>query len=307
MSALARLREGPLAAFVELRLRLGLRRLRGRAGVPELVAKVASYVLVAPAAVVMAVLVGAGTQNAAQVGRGLTVDTTVAAVLFGIWQTWTVVSISVQEREGLDLGRFLVYPLPAGRIFTYGVAASVVGDPFALFWCVLLAGAWGGAAVGRPGAWLIGLAAVLLLFAAATAVNIFLLQEILGRLLRRKGARAMALALLYAVLAFGGAFLAGLRHGGAGLERLRAIAAVGRWLFWPAALAAASANPLFKGQPIEALWPAACSWPAGSPSGSTWGAPALAGQARCRLRRAGASGGPPSGCRAGSGRSWSAR
>jgi hypothetical protein len=39
VSLLDRLPDGPLGAFLELRLRLGLRRFRGRGGVPELVAR----------------------------------------------------------------------------------------------------------------------------------------------------------------------------------------------------------------------------------------------------------------------------
>jgi ABC-2 type transport system permease protein len=247
------LRDGPLAAFVELRLRLGLRRLQGRGGVPELVARILSYVVVLPAALVFSALVGVGTYQAARAGRGVMVDTTVTAVLFGIWQTWTVVSLSVQEREGVDLGRFLIYPLPAGRIFGYGVVASVVGDPFSLFWCAMLAGAWGGAAVARPGLWLVPLAGTLLLFAAATAVNVALLQETLGRLLRRKRTRAVVITAIYLGLAFGGAALAGSRHGSLDLRLLKETVRTLQWLFWPAALAAAAARRLFSGAPLAAL------------------------------------------------------
>jgi ABC-2 type transport system permease protein len=257
MSPPERFRDGALAAFIELRLRLGLRRLQGKGGVPELVAKVMSYLLVLPAALLLAGLVGAGTYQAARSGAGLMVETTVAAVLFGIWQTWTVVALSIQEREGVDLRRFLVYPLPAGRVFTYGVVASVVGDPFALFWCVMLGGAWVGAAVARPGPWLLWLAGALLLFAAATAVNVVLLQEALGRLLRRRRTRAVAVGLLYAGLAFGGATLAGWRHGGLDLEKVRSVLRVVQWLFWPAALAAAGTRQLFFGHPLAALLPLA--------------------------------------------------
>jgi len=149
---MAGLRDTPLAAFVELRFRLGLRRLRGRGGVPELVARIISYAVLLPASVVFAGLVGLGTYQAARAGRGLRVDVPVSAILFGVWQAWTATAMSLQEREGVDLRRFLLFPLPAGRLYTYGLAASVVGDPFSLFWCVLLGGAFAGAAAGRMGA-----------------------------------------------------------------------------------------------------------------------------------------------------------
>jgi ABC-2 type transport system permease protein len=259
------LRDTPLAAFVELRLRLGLRRLRGRAGVPELVAKLLSYLVVLPAGLLFAGLVGAGTYQAARVGRGVMVDVTVTAVLVGIWQTWTVVGLSLQEREGVELKRFLVYPLRASRVFAYGLLASVVGDPFSIFWCTMLGGAFVGAAAGRPGFWLLPLAGTLLLFAAATAVNVVLMQEVLGRLLRGRRVRSVAIAVLYLGLAMVGAAVAGLRHATADPQRAHGVwraldpqrvkAAVEwvLWLLWPASLAAAAARRLFLGELLAAL------------------------------------------------------
>jgi ABC-2 type transport system permease protein len=246
------LRDTPLAAFLELRFRLGLRRLRGRGGVPELVARILSYVVLLPASILFAGLVAAGTYQAARAGRGLRVDVPVSAMLFGIWQAWTATAMSLQEREGVDLKRFLLYPLPAARVYAYGLAASVVGDPFSLFWCVLLGGAFVGAAAGRPGAWLLPLALLLVLFALATACWLVVIQEVAGRLLHAKRTRAFLIAALYVGLAFGGAALAASKRPVA----LRELAAVGAWLqwvAWPAALAASAARDLFAGEVARAL------------------------------------------------------
>jgi len=136
----ARLRDGPLAAFAELRFRLAWRRLRGRGGVPDLVARIASFLVLVPAGLALAVLVGLGAYRAARAGHGLVATVQLNALFFGVWQAWTAVAISMQEQEALDLRRFLVYPLRTGRLYAYGLAASVVGDPFALFWCLLLGG-----------------------------------------------------------------------------------------------------------------------------------------------------------------------
>ena len=197
---------------MELRLRLGLRRLRGRGGVPELVARVLTYAVLLPAGLLFAGLLASGTYHAARAGRGLRVDVPVGAMFFGIWQAWTAVAMSLQEREGVDLERFLLYPLPARRLFTYGVISSVIGDPFALFWCVLLGGGFAGAAAGRFGPWLVPLAALFLLFAAATASFVVVIQEATGRLLRGKRTREMVIAVLYVGLAVGGVALAGGRR-----------------------------------------------------------------------------------------------
>ncbi|MBK9517106.1 MAG: hypothetical protein IPO09_07065 [Anaeromyxobacter sp.] len=282
-------RDTPLAALVELRLRLGLRRLRGRGGVPELVAKALSYLVLLPLGVVFAGLVGAGMYRAARSGRGVQVDLPVSAVLFGVWQAWTAVAMSLHEREGVDLRRFLVYPLAAGRVFTYGLVASVVGDPFALFWCVLLAGAWGGAAVGRPGAWLLPLALALLLFAASVACSVVLLQEVSGRILRGKRTREVAIALLYVGLAMGGAALAGLR-GRIDLARAREVLGLVQWLAWPAALGAGAARRLFSGEVAAAL-----PWLAGQAA-----AVAASGWAAYRLTLSAATSGGAGGAASGS-------
>lgn len=251
-----RLPEGPLAAFVELRLRLGLRRFRARGGVAELVARILSYVVLAPAALLFAAAVGAGTFRAARAGQGLWVDVPITGALFGIWQAWTAVALSLQEREGLDLRRFLLYPVPPWKLHAYGMAASVVGDPFALFWCVLLAGAFGGAALGRPGGWLLLLAVTLLLFAAATASWLVLIQEVMARVLRGRRTREVFIALLYVGMGFGGAVLAASRRT-LHADDVKAVVAWLQWVAWPAAFASAAARPLFAGRVAQAALPIA--------------------------------------------------
>ena len=142
----------PLRAVAELRLRLAWRRLRGRGGVPELVARAVMLVLAVPAGLAFAVLAGTGAFQAVRAGRGLAAQIGAAALFFGVFQTWTVVALSVADGDALELRRFLIYPVAPARVYAYGLVASLVGDPFALFWSLILAGAFLGAAVARPGA-----------------------------------------------------------------------------------------------------------------------------------------------------------
>ncbi|HSM93281.1 MAG TPA: hypothetical protein VLT47_10360, partial [Anaeromyxobacteraceae bacterium] len=234
-----------LRAFVELRGRLLARRFLSRRGVPELVARVAVFATTAVAAVLFSGAIAAGTFRAARIGKGLATEIAVSAVFFGIWQTWTAVALTLAERDTLDLRRFLVYPLPPGRLYAYGLFASAAGDPFALFWTVLLGGAFVGAALGRPGGWLALLALTFALFVVATVAYVALLQELLARLVRLRRAREAAIAgvylglvLLIAVMASGAK-----PHLHDLLGRLRRL----QWVAWPAALAAAAARALFTG------------------------------------------------------------
>lgn len=243
----------PLRAFVELRGRLLFRRLLSRRGVPELVARVAVFGISGAAAILFSGAVAAGTWRAARSGRGLVTEMAVSAIFFGIWQTWTAVALTLAERDTLDLRRFLVYPLPPGRVYAYGLFASAAGDPFALFWTVLLGGAFAGAAVGRPGWWLVAFALAIGLFIVATVAYVALLQELLGRLVRIRRARELAIAAVYLGVVLLIAWLAGgpkrpIREILAHLTRLQ-------WLAWPAALAAAAARRLFTGQGGGAVLP----------------------------------------------------
>lgn len=255
-----------LRALAELRFRLLARRLRGKGGVPELVARVVMYVVAVPAGVAFAIGAGMGAYRAVRVGQGLTPAVAATALFFGVFQTWTAVALSLSEREALDLRRFLVYPLPPSRVYGYGLVASVAGDPFALFWCLLLAGAFTGAAVARPGAWLVVLAAVYLLFVAATAAGVALVQELLGRLQRIRRARVVAVAAIYVGLAAAAAW--GSTQGARGaLAAARAIKDL-RWVLAPAALAAEATRALYGGRVLAgagwalllALTAAAVAW-----------------------------------------------
>lgn len=244
-------RAGPLRAFAELRFRLLWRRLQGRGGIPELVARITTAVVAVPAGLVFATAVGFGAYQAVRAGTGLRVQISTAALFFGVWQTWTAVSLSLSDREMLDLRRFLVYPLSTGRVYAYGVAASVVGDPFTLFWCLLLMGGFGGAAVARPGAWLLLLALVYLAFVVASAALVALLQELLARLLRARGGRALSVAAVYVGVAVVATWSAagGMRRA---LEVMRVVRAV-RWVFYPPALASEATQALYARHPAAAL------------------------------------------------------
>lgn len=263
----------PIRALIELRGRLLLRRFLSRRGVPELVARVVVFGISGVAAVLFAAAVAAGTWRAARMGKGITTEIAVSGVFFGIWQTWTAVALTLAERDTLDLKRFLVYPLPPGKVYAYGLVASAAGDPFALFWTVMLGGAFVGAALGRPGGWLVPLGAVIALFIVATVTYVALLQELLGRLVRIRRAREIAIAAAYLALVLAVAWLA------SGPKRpIREILAhLGRlqWLAWPAALASAAARRLFTGQGVAtALLPLAGLLAGGLLAG--WGAFRLA-------------------------------
>jgi ABC-2 type transport system permease protein len=164
--------------------------------------------------------------------------------------------MSLQEQESVELRRFLVYPLPPGRLYGLGLLASVVGDPFSLFWCLLLGGAFAGAAAGRFGAWLLPYALVLAGFAAATACGVALLQELAGRFLRGRRTRAVLVGLLYLGLAGAVVFVAGIKR--VDPADLRRIFERLQWLAWPAALTFQAARRLFADEVLKALpWLAA--------------------------------------------------
>lgn len=238
-----------LGDLVELRLRLGWRRLRGRGGAAEGAAQLVLFALAVPAALVLSAALGLGSWRAARAGGGHA-SIALGAILFGLWQTWTAVGVTVNERDALDLRRMLAYPVAPGRVYALGLVASLVGDPFSLTWLLLLGGVVAGAAVARPGAWLLLLALALLLFAAATVALVALLQELLARLARRRFAREIALAAgLAGWLALA---LSGARGAGAVRTAFPALARL-RWILYPPALAHAAVTRLFAGEPDRAL------------------------------------------------------
>lgn len=245
-------------ALAELRARLFWRRLRGRGGLAEGIALGALFLVSVPIGLLFAALIAAGSWRIARPAPGFQLEVSVAAMFFGLWQAWTAVSLALTEREGLDLGRFLVYPLPPGRLWLFGVAGGLAGDPVGLIWALLLGGIFAGAAVGRPGPWLLGLALDLALFAAATVLLVALVHELLAILARRRWAREILLGLAVAGGVAIGLSLAGApRPAHAWRQALPLLSAL-KWVAWPAALAARAARHLYGGHPAAALpWLAA--------------------------------------------------
>jgi len=288
-----RARTATLRALAELRLRLALRRLRGRGGVLDLAARTVMLVMAVPVAVVFASVLGVTAFRAVRAGGEVAAAVAAPAVFLGIWQTWTVVAVTLSDRESFDLRRLLPYPVPPSQAYAYELLASVVGDPFALFWCVLLAGSFTGAALARPGAWVLLLALTYLFFAATTAALSALLLELLARALRGRRTRELGVAAVYVgmilALVWGGT--SGLRGVLHGVRTLYAL----RWIAYPPALAAEAAVHLYRGRVLEAV-----PWVVGlalSAAATAWVAYRLAladamsgaegGQARGAARRVG--------------------
>jgi ABC-2 type transport system permease protein len=163
---------------------------------------------------------------------------------------WTALSLSVNERELLDLRRLLVYPVPPGRLYLLAVASAAAADPLALFMGLALVGAVVGALAGRPGTWIVPFAALVAAFAAATVAVIALLQELMARLARRRLVKELA------ILAGVGGWLA-LAVGGTAGARAPLALARGvrsfRWIMWPPALASEAARHLYGGHVAQAL------------------------------------------------------
>lgn len=238
-----------LRALVELRARLLWRRFTTRGGIAEGVASVVLLAIAIPVAIGFAVAVGFGAYQSVKAGSGLRSDVGAAAIFFGLWQTWTAVSLTLNDREGFDLHRFLVYPIAPGRVYGLGLATGIVGDPMGLVWGAMLLGVLAGAAMARPGAWLGLLALTLAAFALATVVFVALVQEVLGLILSTRRLREWA-TVLSVVVSVG--ILALLlksterpfRALGDVLPSLRVL----QWFAWPAAFPAAAARELFAGR-----------------------------------------------------------
>ena len=242
---MAEARRAPgLADLGELRLRLAIRRLRGRGGAAEAVAQVVLFLAALPLAVFFAALIGFGSYQAARAGHGLRATVPVTAMLYGVWQTWTAVSLTVNERDALDLRRLLVYPVRPLRLYLLGLGTSLFADPFAMFWLVLLGGMLVGAGVARPGPWVLVLALVLATFAAATVSLVSLGQELLARLAPRRFWRE--LAVIATVVAWVG-IVVSLSGGLHAMRAARPALVILRWVLYPAALATEASRRLFAG------------------------------------------------------------
>lgn len=238
--------KGTFGALAELRARLFWRRLTGRGGLAEGVALAVLFLVALPLGLVFAGLIGAGSWRAARAGPGLTLDVSLAAIFFGLWQTWTAVSLALADRDGADLRRFLVYPLPPGRVYLLGLGSGIAADPVGLVWALLLGGIFAGAAAARPGTWLLALAVTLALFAAATVFLVALVQELLALLMRRRWLREIAVGLAVAA-GVALALAAGLPRAGASFRQVLSALAALKWLAWPAALAWETARRLYAG------------------------------------------------------------
>jgi ABC-2 type transport system permease protein len=239
-----------LGVLFELRFLLAWRRLRGRHGVAEGLAHGVLVAMALPASLVVGSLIALGSFRAVRAGSGAHAGVAIAAILFGLWQAWTAVSLTMGERDGIRVERLLAYPLSPARLYLVGLAASMLADPFALFWLVLLSGMVVGAALARPGPWLLLLVATLGAFVVATATFIALAQELLARIARRRLWRDLAAlagvgAWVVIILSVSGALR--------GLTNFRSAVRHARFVLYPPAIAAEAVERLYASRPVQAL------------------------------------------------------
>jgi ABC-2 type transport system permease protein len=235
-----------LRALVELRARLLWRRFTARGGIAEGVASVVLLVIAVPVAIGFAVAVGFGSYQAVKAGGGLRSDVGATAIFFGIWQTWTAVSLTLNDREGLDLRRFLVFPIPPGRVYAMGILTGILGDPIGIVWAGMLGGVFVGAAIARPGPWLLLFLLLLVAFAVATVIFVALVQEIMTAVLSTRRIRewAMIASVCVSVGVFGLLVWSAdrpVQAAGRAFPTLKIV----QWLAWPAAFPAAAARELY--------------------------------------------------------------
>jgi ABC-2 type transport system permease protein len=241
-------------ALAELRARLLWRRFTARGGIAEGVAAVVLLVIAVPVGLAFAVAVGYGAYQSVRAAGGLRTDVGASAIFFGIWQTWTAVSLTLNDRDGLDLRRFLVFPIRPGRVYAMGLVTGILGDPVGLVWGAMLGGVLVGAAIARPGAWLAVLVLVLLAFAVATVILIAFIQEVLAAVLSTRrirewamiGSVGVSVGLLVLLL---WSAERPIRAAGDALPTLRIL----QWIAWPAAFPAAAARELFAGHVAASL------------------------------------------------------
>jgi ABC-2 type transport system permease protein len=241
-------------ALAELRGRLLWRRFTARGGIAEGVASVVLVVIAVPVGLAFAVAIGYGAFQAVRAAGGLRTDVGASAIFFGIWQTWTAVSLTLNDRDGLDLRRFLVFPIRPGRVYAMGLLTGILGDPVGLVWGAMLGGVFVGAAIARPGAWLVLLLFLLLAFAVATVILVALIQEVLAAVLSTRRIREWAMigsvgvSVGFLVLLLWSADRP-VRAAGDALPLLRIV----QWLAWPGAFPAAAARELFAGRVLASL------------------------------------------------------
>ncbi len=276
---------------MELRARLLWRRFTSRGGIAEGVATVVLLAIAVPIGLGFAVAIGFGAFQAVRAGGGLRSDVGATAIFFGLWQTWTAVSLTLNDREGFDLRRFLVFPVAPGRVYAMGLVTGILGDPMGVVWGAMLGGVFVGAAVARPGAWLALLLVVLVAFAVATVVFVALVQEILAALLSTRRVREWAMlgSVAASVSILGVLVWSSDRPFRAAFDALPVLR-IAQWLAWPAAFPAAAARALFAGHPAASLpWLAGLvardgRAPGGWPTGSRWPrrvVPVAPASARC--------------------------
>ena len=243
-----------LRALVELRARLLWRRFTSRGGIAEGVATVVLLAVAVPIGLGFAVAIGFGAFQAVRAGGGLRSDVGATAIFFGLWQTWTAVSLTLNDREGFDLRRFLVFPVAPGRVYAMGLLTGILGDPMGVVWGAMLGGVFVGAAVARPGAWLALLLVVLVAFAVATVVFVALVQEILAALLSTRRVREWAMlgSVAASVSILGVLVWSSDRPFRAAFDALPVLR-IAQWLAWPAAFPAAASRSLFAGHPAASL------------------------------------------------------
>ncbi len=243
-----------LRALAELRARLLWRRFTARGGIAEGVATVVLLAIAVPVGLGFAVAIGFGAYQSVRAGGGLRTDVGASAIFFGLWQTWTAVSLTLNDREGLDLRRFLLYPIRPSRSYAMGVATGILGDPMGVAWGAMLTGVLVGAALARPGPWLLMLALVLLCFAVATVVFVALVQEVLAAVLSTRRLREWAMLLSVATsVGILGLLVASAEQPFRSARDLFPTLRVVQWLAWPAALPAAAARELFAGRALASL------------------------------------------------------
>ncbi len=241
---------GAVATLAELRLRLFLHRLRGAGGLAEAVARGIGFAVILLGGAVVGVLVGVSSWRAARAGHGMQVVASAGSLFFGLGLAWTALAITVNERDVLDLRRFLVYPVPPLRLYLAAVGGSFAADPLAAFMGLSLGGCFLGAAVARPGAWLALVAAALLLFAAATVALVTLLQELLARIARSRSFREIAI--VAGLLGWLALAVVGASAKRMSVHALRSAAAL-RWVFFPSAFATEAMARLYGGASLSAL------------------------------------------------------